>query len=119
MTAKALKKNGKLVEFDPHDRQKERGCFLLLQQNEALLLMIDETGAEHHDILLGSLPTELQNLVVVGGGRYGRNYIKTYSHTPRWQLTWSSLRYGNIEDQALQKQIAAIITGGEEEQVLD
>lgn len=82
--------------------------------------MVDETGAIHHDQLLYNLPKEFNYEFVLGGGRWGENTIPSWlGDTMKWEFDFHSHDFGAIVDHKLQKLIAAIISNGEQDQILD
>ncbi len=114
----ALKESGLLLDFAPSDRDRESGVFLLLESGGVTTLVLDESGREHHEDLFSALPSNLRAQKVLDGGSCRQNSIKTYSFTRKWEIGWHSVRYGDIDDSALQDEIAGIITNNEQGQLL-
>ena len=115
--AKLLQDDGTLAEYNPNDASI--GLYLLFYRSGQLTVVADENFFHpHHENLFYQLPDSFQYDYVLGGGRYSKNDSKLYSHTKKWEIGYNSHDFGDIRDERLQKAIAELITGGEQDEYL-
>jgi hypothetical protein len=109
--AKALKKDRRLQEFDPTDRDRTIGCFIVVREAEHFVL-VDESGLEYHRELVGASTQVLHDPCDddIRGGRYSKNEIPTWEYKPDWDISMSSVTYGEVWPE-IQNEVKRLIIG--------
>lgn len=122
MIAKVLREYPEIEDFVAETLQHTHGVFMLHRSQSQLLLLIDDSGEEHHLDLSATLSRELgEEFTIVGGGRYGKNSFPNFyapQRTLKWAFDWHSWKFGRIPDE-LHEEIASIISGGEHKDLLN
>lgn len=118
ITAKALKKSGEIVDFDPSDRDNNIGNFLLFYSPDGKIILVInemEVGYDHKDLLSQCQHRKLAYEYILGGGKFDftPKVLRFSPNEKPWRIK-STSSLGGISDEKLLNDIAAIITNGEE-----